>query len=187
MSQVNKIILSSSGGGDVLTLTGNTGGAVSPSGGGNINIVMPDAYTDGSANEVYGQGVIVGNLVANSLSVRPYIATSAQTVGDTTETLWALDIAASSSVTFWAIINCAASDYSQSLIANVNGGVVRDGTNPAQEIGVTMINPQATAGVGGDVGVDLVLAANTLTLEVSGEAGVTYNWKALIYFVANEG
>lgn len=173
MSQINKIILSSSGGGDVLTLTGNTGGAVGPDGGGNINVIG-----DGTTASV------AGNAGTNTLtiSVAGAQVDTVTTLDATETTLGTITLSANEIVfitsqiigAYETAINWA---FGTSLMTTARkqgaaSPVIVEGT----------IDERARAKTNGtDAGVNATydVSGNTVRIRVTGEAGTTIAWKSI--------
>lgn len=182
MSQfVNFIPKGSSGMGPVQTLTGNNAIAVGPDGTGTINIVHPVAY-----GTIFGQGKVTGSALSNTLTITPYVTPqpTLQTIDATAnELLWSLPVLASSTVTFFAIVNGSQSDYSNAVTGTVVGSALRGAAGAPILAGNPIITMNNTPGFFPFVNV--IISANNLQFVVTGLAATTINWTALIYFLNN--
>lgn len=156
----------------VETLTGNTGGAVSPDGVGNINVVGDTGITT------------VGNLSANTLTIRLENALdlTAVTVDDVPLEVTSLTIAEGEAYLFTVQFMGAIDDYSESLGGQkwaTAARMVAGATNLSDTNGLT----SKTIGVPDETDFSFGLSGNAVTFLVTGEAATTYNWKLRISWV----
>lgn len=178
MSQAGKIIEIGGSGGAVGTLTGNSGGAVGPNGAGNINVVFP---TVASLTQP-GAGSVTGNPGTNTLTVNAWIQKTAATIGDTNANLLVLPVANDTAVTVHLLVNAVSSDFSRSFAATMMVGAVND-SGALSIIGTPQLLGPAVDPNGNVAQIDADVTGADLNIFVTGEAGVTYAWTALVYYV----
>jgi hypothetical protein len=175
MSQAGIINTGGASGGDVLTLTGNTGGAVGPNGSGNINVVFPTAQP--------GAGTVTGNPGANTLTINAWQTVSTTTVNAATSNLYTLAIPNDTAITINALISAVTTDFARSGAGVCIVGAVNDAGT------VTIIGAPgvsfAVSPEGNVAGVNVAISGSNLEIQVTGEAGHTYGWTALVYYVTN--
>lgn len=154
-------------GGDVLTLSDTAGTLVTPTAGGNIQIIGDTAS---------GISVTAGT---NTLTIANAngITGTAQTVGATTATLISVPILANRAVSAVVNIAGARADYSASYAATGNAGYNRAGGG-LNVLPNVVISPTYSAGIVGTIGANLITSGNNVILQVTGEAGQTWNWSA---------
>ena len=170
MSQITRANLGT-GAAPVETLTGNAGGAVSPTAGGTINVVGGDtAYVD-------------GNPGSNTLTISSGIPGSGQTVGFTTDDLYTRAFIINSGATLIAevvAVNSAGTLVSGGSVIGVakydttsgNTTVVFNGGDfGGDQVGVPAPNEPA---------IEWVAAGNNVILRATGVDTVTYDWNAII-------
>lgn len=170
MSQAGKIIIRSPIPGEVITLTGNSGGAVGPDGGGNINVV-------GDGTTV----TVAGNPGTNTLTISAFgrVAT-AQTVDGSTITLDTIPVVNNSV----SLINCqvigaypaadvAAIGGDFSVLAINNAGTVSLANNAVVPI-VEIQSPLTTSSITLDAN------GSNVRIRVTGEGtpNTNVNWKS---------
>ncbi len=167
------------GGGDILTLTGNTGGAVSPDVGGNINVVGSGLIT------------IVGDPGHNILTVSQtsQIINSITTADGLPHTILTLDLAAATAAAITANgivigtrydggnVGAAASGGGFSYIARLPAG------SGATVLVDAILSPEAQDSATGLPGYSIVSAGTTVVVQVVGVAAQTWRWAAIINFV----
>lgn len=171
MSQISSVILGTTPTtGPVLTLTGNTGGAVSPTGGGTINVI----------GDASGTITVAGNIGTNTLTITDSsrVTSSVQTTDATPTTLYSLTLANNRAATLNALVAGAKSDYSAAIGGLMTGTARKQGAGVAIEVDDTP-SPAHDSGTGNPT-VQFVVSGNDIILQVTGEAGITYNWTAVI-------
>lgn len=175
MSQISVYLNNSGPGGFVQTLTGNTGGPVSPTAG-NIN-VLSDGTTFTTENEPTGY-YFIGNVEANTLTFKavPY---TAQTVGATSASPFNLTLPASSSVFVSAEVIAAKDDFTLSIGGFVSFVAQNDGGGAAF-VGSPEVNTLDNAG--GTVEFIPAVAGNDVSINVSGTLGETWNWTLFVRY-----
>lgn len=171
MSQAFKVSIGGSGAG-VETLTGNTGGAVGPTGG-NIDVVGDGVFltVDGDPG--------TSTLTISSLTEE--IATLQTTDGILT-TIYSFPVPANYAVNLQVQVIGAKSDYSAGVSGTINIGAINDGgglqiiDSSQDNIITTQVIPApvttATA-TGGNVGDDIAIF-------VRGVASETWNWRVIV-------
>lgn len=175
MSQIQSFLESAGPGpGPVLSLTGDTGGAVGPDGTGNINIL-------GQAVATTGFGTLIGNALANTLEVLPLITPTITTIDATNTTIFALTLPNNSAVVIRALIIGVRNDFSSVYSADwvvparKNGiaavtGAAAAGSEPTDYVG----NPPPASGI--------AFSATQALVRVRGTEGQTWNWTAQISY-----
>lgn len=151
------------------TLTGNTGGPVSPTAG-NINIV--------------GTGdIVVTKTGPSTLTISSSGETiyTVQTTSATPTAIFTLSLAARSAVVITTYIIGAKADYSAGLSGSIIGGLRRAASGGTIIIEGPTVNYSEDSGTGNPV-INLVLVGNSAVIQVTGETGVTYNWKASVSY-----
>jgi hypothetical protein len=174
MSQIYRVIETGGAAGPILTLTGNSGGAIAPTAG-NINVIFdPTQPGAGATSKTAG----------STLTINSWIKTSATTNDDSTPVnLYALTLANNTAVTINLLINALSSDFTRSgagagrVGAVNNGGAVTIIGTPALSLVVDPNGNTAQLGVS--------ISGTTVQIFAIGEAGVTYNWESLVYYVIN--
>ncbi len=175
MSQITSINSGGGGGGDILTLTGNSGGPVGPTAG-NINLI-------GDVNTFVD---VVGNPGTSTLtiSLANQLFAVAQTVNDVPVAVFipAITINPGTALTASANFIGATDTYSASVsgVANV---AIRRPLIGASEINKSVINYTRTNLAGFFPTVFFNVVANNLQFFVSGENGLTINWTILLTFL----
>lgn len=159
--------------GTVNTLTGNTGGAITPDSDQNINIVGDTS----TGITVSGAGT---TLTISYTAAEEY---TVQTVGATTGDIATIPITDLTSVVINGEITGAQDDYTASLIGNFNSGCRRSGGG-AILIGSPQIN--ISEDFSGSALVDILVSGNNLIVRVTGVAGATINWKARIKIIVED-
>lgn len=158
--------------GTVETLTGNTGGAVSPDGNGNVTVVGDEST-----------GItVVGTPGTNTLTIRATGGTDTyevQTNDATPTAIFSQTLADDSAVVIEGQIVAAKNDYSAALNGNFNGGARKAGAAPTVLVGTPTINFSEDSATGNPL-VDIVVVGNNIVLQVTGELGTTYNWEAFV-------
>ena len=153
--------------GTVSTLTGDTGGAVSPNIAGNLNLLTGDGLTTA--------GVPITNTI--TITLDGYAVGTGQTVGAVTADLITISLGA---VPTTYNIEAHIAGFEATTPAGCGyfiSGVARTTGAAASLIGVPdeIVCEDAALG-GGDV--DLVPVGNTIVVRALGVAGLTVNWKA---------
>jgi hypothetical protein len=156
------------GPGDLQTLTGNSGGAISPVLG-NINIV---GDTTTGIN-------VVGSGNTLTISSTGTSVNTAQTIGATTADLFSVPILNNRAIVAVCEVAGARSDYSASYAATGSAGYNRAGGGisvlPNVVINGTITDPLAST-----IGASFVVVGTNAVLRVTGEAGQTWNWAGRI-------
>lgn len=167
-----------SGTGPILTLTGNTGGAVSPTAGGNINTVG-----DGSTITITGSPGT--NTLTASLINQTTNTTTTNDGAYHTIITYAMNIAGEAVGVTGTIIGTrtdGANDYNAacggpfSFVARLVGG---SGTATLLTSSVTPSEDSST----GNASFQVTTSTSNVLVQVRGETGETWNWKALINYV----
>jgi hypothetical protein len=157
--------------GSVGSLTGNSGGAVTPDGGGNINVLG-------------GPGIqVVGTPGTNTLTISLGGGTSGTgtTIGAVTSDLITLPLGATPGVYIFRVDIVGFDSATPLGAAYFLTGAVR-----TTGLAATEISAQATddfeegALVAGDI--DLIANANNAIIRVTGTAGKTINWTAVLSY-----
>lgn len=164
-------LFTSSSTGDVLSLTGNSGGAIAPDGSGNINVVGATA----SGINVVGSG--------HTLTISNTNRTDAKitTVDNTPTALASQTIPTNSSILVTASVLGTKSDYSNSMGTVITRAAFRAGAG-ASVAGATVQQALCSSAPIG-VTADITLVGNTMTLVVTGEAATTYNWVGTFEYI----
>lgn len=166
--------------GFVATLTGNTGGAVSPDGASNIN-VLSDGTTFTTQNEPTGY-LFIGNVEANTLTYRA-VSYTATTVGATSATLFSLPIAVNKAVTVSAEVVAIRADNLYAGSGFLIGGGINSGAGVVvlPNVDSNMVNNDPT--LGGALSLLLTAAGGNIVIGVSSNiVGQTYNWTAFVRY-----
>ena len=151
--------------GAVQTLTGNTGGAVPPTGG-NINVIGAETIT------------VAGNPGTSTLTITSDALTaSVQTVDATPTALYSLTLADETAVTLIATVVGATADYASCIGGQVIGTFSQVALSTPTEI-TDIDNTMKNAGAG--VSVQFVVNGANIELTVVGQAATIYNWVATI-------
>ena len=163
--------------GFVATLTGNTGGAVSPDGAQNINVVSDNtSFTTSLEPSGY---LFHGNIQTNTLTYRavPY---TAQTVGAVSTTIFTLPLAVNSAATVSAEIVALRDDAG----ACGSGFVIGGGRRAAgAAIALTTVDQNfIDDDTGGELSITFTAGGNDLIIGVTGIAATTYNWTAFVRY-----
>jgi hypothetical protein len=153
--------------GDVVTLSDTAGTLVTPTGAGNIQII---------GDTTSGITVTAGTHTLTIANANNIIGT-AQTIGATTATLISVPILANRAVSAVVNIAGARADYSASYAATGNAGYNRQ-AGALNVLPNVVISPTYTAGIVGTIGANLITSGNNVILQVTGEAGQTWNWSA---------
>lgn len=156
--------------GAVLGLTGNSGGEVFPLNG-NINVV--------------GDGVtanVVGNPLTNTLTISAVVpggnVYTVQTTNNTPTTIFSQALTTSQAIVLEGIVVAAKSNYSAALVGRINGGARRV-AGGAILVGTPVVEYSQDSGTGLPT-IDIVVSGNNVIIQVTGETGVTYNWKVAV-------
>lgn len=157
---------------DVETLTGDSGGAVGPTGG-NIDVLG-------------GTGIVTtGNPGTSTLTIATvadgFETVTVQTVGAVTGDLFTFTVGEDESINIFANVVGAVSDYSASLVGTVNGGARRVAAGATALIGSPIASFNEDSG--GAPLLDIVVSGNDVIVQVTGVAAETWNWRGLIQFV----
>ena len=169
MSQAGRYF-EGSGPADLETLTGNTGGAVSPDGANNINVV---GYEPSGITVVGNPGTNTLTIYNNQASVATVTTTDATPTALITTTL-----TTNSVITIDALVTGAKDDYSSGIGGRITG-VARRAGGGAVLIGTPQIN-YVTEDAGGLL---VVVSGNDIIVQVIGEAATTYNWSGYVQFI----
>lgn len=167
MSWAGLLADSTSAGGDVETLTGDTGGAVGPDGAFNINIVG-------------GTGIsVAGTPGTNTLTINEdeLLEGTGTTVGATTADIVTLPLGGTpDSFTLEARVKAFESTGPAGAGVWALGAFRTDGAT-ATEIETENTNKLADASINA-LEVDWIASGNSAILRVTGVAGLTINWSA---------
>lgn len=155
----------------ILTITGNTGGAVGPNGGGNINIVGDGFIT------------ITGNPGTNTLTVSLANGGNATvtTTDDTPTPLISIVVPDGQSCIISAIIVATEATGNDSFGGNITHTVLRFSGGDVSVVGVPTINSNttSTASIAGTIDV----GAEEAVITVTGVAAQTWNWSATYQYI----
>lgn len=175
MSQIQSFLESAGPGpGPVLSLTGDSGGAVAPNGAGTI-------FVDGEDNP--GLAIMAqteGGLEANHLSILPYSFDST-TIGAVTNTIYSLAIPNN----FVATVRARIVAQNTTFTACAGGDIIVVGRNPG---GTGVVATSGGSGIVTDyVGnppptVIGTASGNNLIIQVTGVTGQTWLWTAAIMY-----
>jgi len=167
MSQQGILADNTTAGGDIETLTGDTGGAVGPDGANNVNILG-------------GTGIdVAGNPGTNTLTISQETAFdgTGTTVGATTVDLLTLSLGATPSC-YTLEARVAAFDSSTPSGGGMWAlGAFRTDGAAATEIATESENELLDAALAA-AEVDWIASGNTAILRANGVAGLTINWSA---------
>lgn len=177
MSQAGILQDSTSSGSDIETITGNTGGPVSPDGAFNINVV---------GNEDLGF-TVVGNPGTNTQTIQPNnrACSTTQTTDATPENIITLPLSASpGSYHFRAYLSCLNTTDSLGAAYTIEGCIRTDGTDTTlcgvpdkivnEEAGMAGADADAIAGGVGD---------NNLYIQITGIAAKTIEWTSCVDYL----
>lgn len=171
MSQSGSITAGISPGGDVLTLQGDTGGAISPNGAGNIFVV------GGPNVDVAGD--------QGSFSLTVNLANSDEetvvTTNDTPTTLYSFELDEEDVVTFDIIICAAQDDYSSGIGGRVTATFRREAGQATTLVGLPIVS--YTEDSPGSPSFTMIASGNDAVLQVTGVAATTITWQARIVYV----
>lgn len=177
MSQSGRVIQSGGSSGPILTLTGNTGGAITPVAG-NINVVG-DGITLSTAKNGAGTLLIsLENTTSNTLTTNDG---AYHTIID-----YAMNVAGEAVTVNGSIVGTrtdGANDYNAmcggqfTFTARLVGG---SGTAVLLNRDVSSQSEDSSTG---NAAFDVVASGSSILVQVRGEAAQTWNWKALINFV----
>lgn len=166
----NSIDLATNPASVINTLTGNTGGAVSPTAG-NINVVGDTTTTTVTGNP--GTHTLTISLVNSSV-------VTVQTLNAVPTVLFTLALNAGQAIDVDAFVIAAKADYSAAIGGHVNGAARRAGGG-AILVGAPVLDYSEDSATGVPV-IDFVVSGNNVEILVTGEAGTTYNWKAEVHY-----
>ena len=167
MSQIYKSV-SSPGSGAILTVTGTSGGAVPPSGAGNLNLLGAEEVT------------VTGNPGTNTLTIDS-INGSATTVGAVTADLISLPLGAvPAGYSFFVIISGFDTTTPSLATYSITGGIRTTGAAAVRDATPSYSDSESAAMIPSDD--DLIAVANTAVVRVTGVAGLTIHWKAKIIY-----
>lgn len=175
---MSQIIVSTAGGGagTVVTLTGNTGGAVSPNGAGNIDIL------GGAGTGITVAGTPASNLLTIDFSGATYEVT---TINATPAAIFTYTLADLNAVTISAQVVAAYADYSQGFggtyetVATRNDAVIAGAKIKAN-------NDLTFGSFPGGSGIAFGESGNDIVFTVTGVAATTINWKVIITYVLQD-
>lgn len=156
-------------GGDILTLSDTTGLKVDPDGTGNVQLVG-DAGSGINVVSTPGSNLLT---ISNANRVNG----TAQTVGAVTANVLSVAVAANRAISATINLSGGRSDYTASYAATGNAGYNRAGGG-LNVLPNVVITPTVTNGIAGTVGANLITSGNNIILQVTGEAGHTWNWAA---------
>ena len=154
------------GGGDLSTLTGNEGGAVSPTLG-NINVV--------GISPIF----VLGVPGASSLQIQDSsrVSVSVTTADATPTTLYSLTLGAESMTTVQAIISAAPDDFSAGAACVISFGARNDGSGAVLIGGPDVsLSDDFTS----PISIDGVVSGSDLIIQVTGIAATSITWNGLI-------
>jgi len=178
MSQVGVFSDNAPGTIDIVTITGNSGGAVSPDAGGNINVV------GGTLSTGVGGGITtVGNLSANTLtlSLTSYSSQTVTTTDATPNNSMTIALGAVPGV-YTFDINVSAFDVTDTAGAGYSlFGTIRTTGAAAVLVGVPdkIINQEAAMATSNVI---LTVSGNNAVIQVTGVAAKTIDWKAITFY-----
>lgn len=162
--------------GTVSTLTGNSGGAVSPTGGGNINVVG-----DGTTITIVGSpgtNTLTASIVGGGMAAQSFTTNVGGPVSPTIAGVINLN-ASTSTFTNGATANTIkielqGTDHAMFVGngANVAASTIAVGTNGQVLIGATAADPAFATITSGDGSITFTTGANSLDMVVAGGAGV---------------
>lgn len=167
MSQSGALSSAQPGAGDLLTLSGDTGGIIVPDGAGNITLIGGDGITT------------TGDNANASITISTDVETASVTTFDDTETtLYSFTVSAISSVTLNVLINAAESTFNR----GIGGTVLVVATRPL--LGATSLvgvpNVSYTENIVGDPTFTADVSGNDVRIRVTGVAATTIEWNARI-------
>jgi hypothetical protein len=168
----------SSGGGSVLTLTGNDGLPVSPTLAGNINVVGDNITLSTSRNGANELLITLNNTTANTLTTNDG---AYHTIID-----YAMNIAGEAVAANGSVVGTrtdGANDYN----AMCGGGFtftarLEPGAGTATLLTFD-VSSQANDSSTGNAAFQMIQSGSSILIQVRGEAAETWNWKASINFI----
>ena len=157
------------GPGPILSLTGDTGGAVGPDGSGNINVLGQ------FENSVAQFAVVQGNPGTNTLGVAAAFD-RLTTVGsaNTSFTLTEFTLGPDQAIVMSAHVVGVKDDYSAACGGYTVGIVRKDGVNPAALVYTGNLGGEDSGTGNPDYGVNVV--GDTVSVTVEGVAAETWKW-----------
>lgn len=170
MSQIQSFIQSMGPAGPILTLTGDTGGAVGPDGGGNINILGEDNATSS------GFAVIEGSPGTSTLSILPLQDTVS--TNDAVATAFAgtaFTVSPNTAVVMSAHVIGNRSDYSAAC-GGFTIGIARRAAGGAILVSNSFTTLQTEDSPVGNPEFGLQVTGNDIEVFVRGTAGLVWNW-----------
>lgn len=169
MSQSGKVIQAGGSAGPVLTLTPNAGGPVSPVAG--TIAVIGDAITLTTSNN--GPGSLL-------ITLEGQTANTVTTIDATPTEIFSYSLAGTGeAVTLSAEIIGHKADFSAACGGTIFTVARRQAAMAAAPLFGTNINTNEDSTTGAP-SFQATLVGNDVVVEVIGEAGITYNWKAFI-------
>lgn len=159
--------------GSVVTLTGNSGGAISPNGAGNINIVTntPTIYATPGTNPVS----VVG--AGNSLTITQNFQSLflGTTIAGGTTDLFTVATSNNSALVIQVMLIGASTDYSEAFGGTTTAAI----SQAAGVIEEEFINNN-TDGESTDITAGFVIAGANYIYRIVGSTTLPYNWRALV-------
>lgn len=153
---------------DILTLTGNTGGAVGVDANDNIFILGADGIT------------VTGTPVNNTLTITggggSYF--TVQTTDATPTALFTLAVDEGQCVTIDGLIAASKADFSAGIGGDVFGTARRAAAGSLTLIGSPVSSFSEDSA--GSPSFDVAVSGNDLLIQVTGEAATVYNWRGLV-------
>jgi hypothetical protein len=173
MSQISRFSMGAIGGPYVATETGNTGGAVSPDGANNLNVVGDAIFT-------YVTGTPGTNTLLVQLNNKQQINT--QTVDATPTVSFSIAMVANEAISVFIELVAAYSDYSEALSSTKFAIATKVGA-AAPVISSTNGSVAKTNGIPVTAGLTFDINGNNIRCIVTGVAATTINWKIDIYYL----
>jgi hypothetical protein len=174
MSQSGKIKFPGGSVGPILTLTPNTGGAITPVAG-NINVVF-DTTQPGAGKT---SKTAAGTMTVDSWILGTVTTNDAVTPGN----IYTLAIPNNTAITVHALVSAVSANFARSGAGLFIVGAVNDAGT------VTIIGAPASSIArspnGNTISMDAAISGTSLEIQVFGEAATVYSWSALIYYVTN--
>lgn len=161
-----------SGGGPVLSLTGNDGLAVVPTGGGTINVVGDGVTLSTSRNGANTMLLTIDGESANTVTTNDATPTTIAT--------FSLAVTGEA-VTVTATIIGTKADFSAACGGTAFVVARRQTAMAAAPLIVANVSPNEDSTTGNPT-FQVVLSGNDVLFQVIGEAATVYNWKALLRF-----
>lgn len=161
--------LITSGAGTVITLTGDTGGAVPSDGAGNINTIGDGTIT------------VAGNPGTNTLTWSAPglgVVYTVQTTDAVQTVIFSHVLTDNTVVVIDGFIVMGQDDYSTGFFGSFSGSARKPGAGLSVLIGSPILN--FSHDVTGTPNIDIALDGNSLELLVQGIAATTFNWRATI-------